>query len=111
MCGADSARGLPDLQPAHPPDRRTDDHPLPKLLAEGLVVTRNSDDPPMFGTTLTQEFRIAPRTFGLGVAELADLSRTSARASFLDEPTKQQFLAEIIGSTSPWGPVGPLSAI
>jgi len=29
-------------------------HPLPRLLAEGLFVTLNSDDPPMFGTTLTE---------------------------------------------------------
>jgi aminodeoxyfutalosine deaminase len=74
---------------------RIDDHPLPKLLAEGLVVTLNSDDPPMFGTTLTEEYRIVARTFGLGAAELADLSRAGVRASFLDEPAKAAILAEI----------------
>ena len=36
-------------------------HPLPRLLAEGLFVTLNSDDPPMFGTTLTEEYRGRPR--------------------------------------------------
>jgi aminodeoxyfutalosine deaminase len=76
---------------------RLADHPFPELLAEGLVVTLNSDDPPMFGTTLTEEFRIVARTFGLGAAELADLSRTAVHASFLDEPTKQKILAEIDG--------------
>ena len=29
-------------------------HPLPQLLAAGLCVTINSDDPPMFNTTLTR---------------------------------------------------------
>jgi aminodeoxyfutalosine deaminase len=76
---------------------RLADHPFPKLRAEGLVVTLNSDDPPMFGTTLTEEFRIAARTFGLGAAQLADLSRAAVHASFLDEPTKQKILAEIDG--------------
>ncbi|MGH3165084.1 MAG: adenosine deaminase family protein, partial [Trebonia sp.] len=28
------------------------DHPLPRMLDAGLLVTLNSDDPPMFGTTL-----------------------------------------------------------
>ena len=32
-------------------------HPLPRMLEEGLFVTLNSDDPPMFGTTLTDEYR------------------------------------------------------
>ena len=41
-------------------------HPLPRLLAEGLFVTLNSDDPPMFGTTLTQEYRRAASASGWG---------------------------------------------
>jgi aminodeoxyfutalosine deaminase len=70
-------------------------HPLPRLRDEGLNVTLNSDDPPMFGTTLTDEFRAVAHTFGYGPAELADLARNAVRASFLDEPAKQQLLAEI----------------
>ena len=31
-------------------------HPLPRLLDEGLYVTINSDDPPMFNTSLTNEY-------------------------------------------------------
>ena len=46
-------------------------HPLPRLLAEGLFVTLNSDDPPMFGTTLTQEYRRAASVLGLDRAQLA----------------------------------------
>ncbi|WP_084958207.1 adenosine deaminase [Thermoactinospora rubra] len=72
-----------------------EDHPLPRLLAEGLFVTINSDDPPMFGTTLTDEYRIAARVFGLGQAELARLAANAVTASFLPEPDKQRLLAEI----------------
>ncbi|HEU5159491.1 MAG TPA: adenosine deaminase [Streptosporangiaceae bacterium] len=70
-------------------------HPLPRLLAEGLVVTLNSDDPPMFGTSLTQEYRAAADVFGLGRAELAGLARAAVHASFLDEAAKQEILAEM----------------
>jgi aminodeoxyfutalosine deaminase len=70
-------------------------HPLPRLLAEGLFVTLNSDDPPMFGTTLTQEYRRAASVLGLGRGQLADLARNGVRASFLDGAAKQALLDEI----------------
>jgi aminodeoxyfutalosine deaminase len=72
-----------------------EEHPLPALLAEGLTVTVNSDDPPMFGTTLTDEYLTLATVFGLGVAELAELARDAVRASFLAEPGKAALLAEI----------------
>src|SRR5262249_35358014 len=41
-----------------------DEHPLPRLLDEGLYVTVNSDDPPMFNTTLTDEYMRAAQILG-----------------------------------------------
>ncbi|MCI2422070.1 hypothetical protein MOQ72_32025 [Saccharopolyspora sp. K220] len=38
-----------------------EEHPLPRMLELGLLVTLNSDDPPMFGTDLTGEYRTAGR--------------------------------------------------
>jgi aminodeoxyfutalosine deaminase len=70
-------------------------HPLPRLLAEGLFVTLNSDDPPMFGTSLTQEYQRAAAELGLSRDQLADLARNGVRASFLDAVAKQALLAEI----------------
>ena len=70
-------------------------HPLPRMLAEGLYVTLNSDDPPMFGTTLTNEYRVAARDLGLDRKKLADLARNGVRASFLGDDRKQEILAEI----------------
>jgi aminodeoxyfutalosine deaminase len=72
-------------------------HPLPRLLDEGLVVTLNSDDPPMFSTSLTGEYRAVADAFGYGPAELADLVRNAVRASFLDAAAQQEILAEIPG--------------
>ncbi|MDL4817157.1 adenosine deaminase [Actinomadura opuntiae] len=70
-------------------------HPLPRMLEAGLFVTLNSDDPPMFDTTLTGEYRVAADVFGLGRAELAALARNAVTASSLDEAGRRAITAEI----------------
>ncbi|MFO7253586.1 MAG: adenosine deaminase [Actinomycetes bacterium] len=72
-----------------------EEHPLPVMLAEGLTVTVNSDDPPMFGTTLTREYLTLAHVFGLGPAEIAGVARNAVRASFMPEADKAALLAEI----------------
>ncbi|MEW9551793.1 adenosine deaminase [Nonomuraea sp. NPDC050783] len=74
---------------------RLADHPLPRMLEEGLYVTLNSDDPPMFATTLADEYRVAAEVLGLDRAGLAALAANGVRASYLPEPRKQALLAEI----------------
>jgi aminodeoxyfutalosine deaminase len=69
-----------------------DDHPLPTLLAEGLFVTLNSDDPPMFGTSLNTEYERAASAFGLSEAQLATLAMNAVRASFLPDERKRDLL-------------------
>ncbi|GIH94666.1 adenosine deaminase [Planobispora siamensis] len=71
------------------------EHPLPRLLREGLFVTINSDDPPMFATTLTEEYRVAADVFGLDRPALATLARNAVTASYLDPGTRRELLAEI----------------
>ena len=72
-----------------------DEHPLPRLVEAGLLVTINSDDPPMFGTTLNDEYAVAARLLGAGPRELAGLARNAVTASFLDPAGKQRIMAEI----------------
>lgn len=72
-----------------------DAHPLPRMLSEGLFVTLNSDDPPMFDTTLTGEYRVAAEVFGLDRAGLASLARNGVVASCLDEEARRAILADI----------------
>ncbi|MET0952127.1 MAG: adenosine deaminase [Aeromicrobium sp.] len=71
------------------------EHPLPVLVAAGVPVTINSDDPPMFSTTLTQEYEVARELLSLDDAGLAELSRVAVRASFADDAVKRDLLAEI----------------
>jgi aminodeoxyfutalosine deaminase len=70
-------------------------HPLPRLIEEGLVVTLSSDDPPMFGTSLREEYIAVARVLGVSPAGLRDLARAAARAAFLPQAEAQALLAEI----------------
>ncbi|GAA0920142.1 adenosine deaminase [Nonomuraea longicatena] len=74
---------------------RIEDHPLPRLLEEGLFLTLNTDDPPMFATSLNEEYRVVARTFGLGVPELAQLARNGVQASSMAADRKSAVIAEI----------------
>jgi adenosine deaminase len=68
-------------------------HPLPRLLEEGLYVTLNSDDPPMFETTLSGEYRKAAAAFGLDAGALEALVLNAAHATLL-EPSARARLVE-----------------
>jgi aminodeoxyfutalosine deaminase len=71
------------------------EHPLPRMLDEGLYVTLNSDDPPMFGTSLSNEYLVAATVLRLSAAELAGLAANAVRASFLDGSSKDALTREI----------------
>ncbi|HEY7223660.1 MAG TPA: adenosine deaminase [Micromonosporaceae bacterium] len=70
-------------------------HPLPALVAAGVPVTINSDDPPMFATTLNQEYAVAAQLLGLDREGVAEVARAGVRYSFLDATAKAALLAEI----------------
>ena len=72
-----------------------DHHPLPALIDAGLVVTLNSDDPPMFGTTLRNEYLVALTTIGLTPLQLRELAAAGVRASFMPQSAKARLLAEV----------------
>lgn len=77
------------------------EHSLPKLIEAGVYVTLNSDDPPMFNTTLTNEYQVGAREWGwdremirklvfnaLDAALLSGEERQAMRASFEQEFTR-----------------------
>jgi aminodeoxyfutalosine deaminase len=70
------------------------EHPLKRLIQEGLVVTLNSDDPPMFNTTLTDEYLKAVNILGIGIVELENLVITALQVSFLDRDAKSRLESE-----------------
>lgn len=60
-------------------------HPLPAMMAAGLLVTVNSDDPPYLGGYVNDNYQAVHTDLGLDRPALADLARNSFRASF-DDP-------------------------
>ena len=63
-------------------------HPLPKLLSEGLYVTVNTDDPPMFDTTLNDELVKVAKQFGFSPGDLRQLTLNALRAALLPSERK-----------------------
>jgi adenosine deaminase len=76
------------------------EHPLPALVAAGVPVSINSDDPPMFSTTLNREYAVAAELLDLDAAGLADLARAAVNMSFLEQAGKGDLLAEIAAYAS-----------
>ena len=76
------------------------EHPLRAFVDAGVTVTINSDDPPMFGTTLNQEYAVAAGLLELDEAGLAELARAAVRASYAPEDVRARVLGEIDASLS-----------
>ncbi|MDO3685230.1 adenosine deaminase [Micromonospora sp. C28ISP2-4] len=72
-----------------------DAHPLPRLVEAGVPVSINSDDPPMFGTTLNDEYAVAARLLRLGPDGVAALARDAVAAAFLAPAEQARITAEI----------------
>jgi aminodeoxyfutalosine deaminase len=79
-----------------------DEHPIKQMYDAGVFVTINSDDPPMFGTTLTREYEIAAALLDLDEAGVADLATNTVRASFLPDDEKAELAGEISGYLAAW---------
>jgi len=58
------------------------EHPVRRLFDAGVPVTLNTDDPPMFGTTLEREYRIAADEFGFREDELRAVARNGFEFAF-----------------------------
>jgi aminodeoxyfutalosine deaminase len=81
---------------------RLEDHPIKQMWDAGVVVTVNSDDPPMFGTTLNREYEIAADLLRLDEADVAALAKNAIRASFLDDAGKARIECEIDDYLAGW---------
>lgn len=81
---------------------RIEEHPLKEMVEAGLLVTINSDDPPMFGTDLNTEYAVAAKLLDLDEAGIAHLAGNAVEASFLDRPGKRKLLAEIDSYLASW---------
>lgn len=70
-------------------------HPFPHLWRMGLYLTVNSDDPPLFGTSLTDEYIRLVETFALSWDDVRRLVMNAARASFLPADEKADLIRRV----------------
>jgi adenosine deaminase len=66
------------------------EHSLPQLMEQGLVVTLNSDDPPLFNTTLTREYLVGQSTWGWTRESIRGLVLNAVDATLLPNAEKQE---------------------
>lgn len=69
--------------------------PLPELIAAGAEIALGADDPLLFGSRLAAQYATMRAAHDLSDAQLADLARSSIRASRADEAAKARYLGEI----------------
>ena len=74
---------------------RIEEHPLRTFVEAGVTVTINSDDPPMFATTLNHDYEVAAGLLDLDEHGVADLARAAVDASFAPDDVKARIGAEI----------------
>ena len=74
---------------------RLESHNLKRLLARGLCVTVNSDDPAYFGGYLLENYLGVQEALALSHAELTLLAKNSIEASFLAPGDKQRWFEAI----------------
>ncbi len=65
-------------------------HPLRRLWDAGVLITVNSDDPPLFNTTLNREYEVLIDHFGFDADDLERISLNALQASFLPAARKTQ---------------------
>ncbi len=61
---------------------RLEEHPVRRLYDAGVPIVLNTDDPAMFGCTLTGEFELAARAFGFSEAELRGIAENGFTYAF-----------------------------
>jgi aminodeoxyfutalosine deaminase len=72
-----------------------DRHPVKMYFESGLMVTINSDDPPMFGSNLLEEYVLVEKRFEFSLEQMRELAANSVEASFLPPERKLELLRRV----------------
>ena len=68
-------------------------HPLKKMLARGLSVSINSDDPTVFKTSVAEEVGIVEERVGVGADKIREVMRDALEKSFASDNEKKKVMA------------------
>jgi len=80
-----------------------DRHPIGPLFHAGVLVTINSDDPALFGTSTLEEWEALVARVGLSTSEALAIGRATIEAAFLDDGDRRALLKEFDAATSALG--------
>jgi len=72
-----------------------EEHPLPGLVAAGVPVCVNADDPLLCGEALVDELRTCRDVLGIDLAGLGDLAETSIRHAACPEDVRADLLRDL----------------
>lgn len=72
-----------------------EEHPVRSYFDAGLMITLNSDDPPMFGSNLLGEYVLAQERYGFTMEQMRELAANAVEASFLDPARKLALLQRV----------------
>jgi len=70
------------------------EHPIRRLYDAGVPITVNSDDPPMFGTTLLDEQLLLANEFGFTIDDIERVNLQGLTAAFLPDAEKRRMASE-----------------
>ncbi len=70
-------------------------HPVRLYFESGLMITLNSDDPPMFGANLLDEYVTTHREYEFSLDQMREIAANGIEASFLPPDRKLKLLAEV----------------
>ena len=70
-------------------------HPIRKLVDAGVIVTINSDDPFMFGNTLSEEYYALHQDLDFTKRELIQIARNGFEIALWDEDSKRAYMNEL----------------
>ena len=76
-------------------DMRDPRHPIRAMREAGLVLCINSDDPPMFGSNLLEEYVLVAERFEFSLEQMRELAANSVEASFLPPQRKLELLRRV----------------
>ena len=72
-----------------------EDHPVRRYFESGLMVTINSDDPPMFGSNLLEEYCLVQERYEFSLEQMRELAANAVEASFLEPERKVALLQAV----------------
>ena len=87
MCPISNDRLLPGI--------RLENHPIRELFDQGVTVTVSTDDPIMFGSSVSDEYVALAERRGFSRRDLVRLAKNGFRVALLPEPLKTRYCAEL----------------